>query len=77
MSSPANAPPGSQDDFGVLCEVESGVLWLSSAITHHANRVRANPSGLKVCGRQASSASIVSIMTALWFLLCGRRAGCR
>ncbi|WP_234441137.1 transketolase-like TK C-terminal-containing protein [Streptomyces scabiei] len=43
------------------------MLWLSSAITHHANRVRANPSGLKVGGHQASSASMVSIMTALWF----------
>jgi len=67
MSSPANTPPGTQDDFGVLCEVESRVLWLSSAITHHANRVRANPSGLKVGGHQASSVSIVSIMAALWF----------
>ncbi|WP_407706645.1 thiamine pyrophosphate-dependent enzyme [Streptomyces phaeochromogenes] len=67
MSSPVTTPPDTQDDFGVLCEVESGVLWLSSAITHHANRVRANPSGLKVGGHQASSASMVSIMTALWF----------
>ncbi|MGI3225113.1 hypothetical protein ACRJ4B_15540 [Streptomyces sp. GTA36] len=67
MSSPVTTPPDTQDDFGVLREVESRVLWLSSAITHHANRVRANPSGLKVGGHQASSASIVSIMTALWF----------
>ncbi|OBF26067.1 pyruvate dehydrogenase [Mycobacterium sp. ACS1612] len=34
---------------------------------HHANRVRPNPSGLKVGGHQASSASMVTIMTALWF----------
>ncbi|WP_405563234.1 hypothetical protein [Streptomyces phaeochromogenes] len=67
MSSPVTTPPDTQDDFGVLREVESRVLWLSSAITHHANRVRANPSGLKVGGHQASSASMVSIMTALWF----------
>ncbi|WUG76163.1 pyruvate dehydrogenase [Streptomyces sp. NBC_00457] len=67
MSSPVTTPPDTQDDFGVLHEVESRVLWLSSAITHHANRVRANPSGLKVGGHQASSASMVSIMTALWF----------
>ncbi|MEV7734624.1 pyruvate dehydrogenase [Streptomyces sp. NPDC088921] len=67
MSSPVTTPLGAQDDFGVLREVESRVLWLSSAITHHANRVRANPSGLKVGGHQASSASMVSIMTALWF----------
>ena len=34
---------------------------------HHANRVRPNPSGLKVGGHQASCASMVSIMTSLWF----------
>ena len=50
-----------------LREVEDRVLWLSTAIVHHANRVRPNPSGLKVGGHQASSASMVSIMTALWF----------
>jgi pyruvate dehydrogenase E1 component len=43
------------------------VLWLSTAIIDHANRVRPNPSGLKVGGHQASSASMVSIMTELWF----------
>jgi pyruvate dehydrogenase E1 component len=47
-------------------EVESRVLWLATAMVHHANRVRANPSGLKVGGHQASSASMVTIMTALW-----------
>src|SRR5690606_13655499 len=51
----------------VLRALEDRVLWLSSAIIHHANRVRPNPSGLKVGGHQASSASMVSIMTALWF----------
>jgi len=54
------------DDYEVLCEIEERVLWLSTAIVHHANRVRP-PSGLKVGGHQASSASIVSIMTTLWF----------
>src|SRR5262245_63760983 len=53
--------------LAVLGEVERRVLWLSSAIMHHANRVRPNPSGLKVGGHQASSASMVSIMTTLWF----------
>ena len=46
--------------------------------SHHANRVRPNPSGLKVGGHQASSASMVTIMTALWFRqLRARRTGCR
>jgi pyruvate dehydrogenase E1 component len=52
---------------GPLTEIERRVLWLSAAIVHYANRVRPNPSGLKVGGHQASSASLVSIMTSLWF----------
>ncbi|GAA3227026.1 pyruvate dehydrogenase [Pseudonocardia petroleophila] len=51
----------------VLRTIEQRVLWLATAIVHHANRVRPNPSGLKVGGHQASSASMVTIMTALWF----------
>jgi len=51
----------------VLGEIERQVLWLSTAIVHHANRIRPNPAGLKVGGHQASSASMVSIMTSLWF----------
>ncbi|WP_435060832.1 transketolase-like TK C-terminal-containing protein [Amycolatopsis thermoflava] len=63
MTEPVVSPPA----IDVLRAVEDRVLWLSSAIIHHANRVRPNPSGLKVGGHQASSASMVSIMTALWF----------
>ncbi|MFC4530363.1 transketolase-like TK C-terminal-containing protein [Sphaerisporangium dianthi] len=51
----------------LLRDIERRVLWLSTAMVHHANRVRPNPSGLKVGGHQASSASMVSIMTSLWF----------
>jgi pyruvate dehydrogenase E1 component len=47
--------------------IQSRVLWLATSIIHHANRVRTTPSGVKVGGHQASSASMVSIMTALWF----------
>ncbi|GAA2359554.1 pyruvate dehydrogenase [Saccharopolyspora halophila] len=50
-----------------LREVEQRVLWLSTAMIDHANRVRPNNSGLKVGGHQASCASLVSIMTALYF----------
>ena len=42
------------------------VLWLATSIVHHANKVRETPSGVKVGGHQASSASMVSIMTALY-----------
>ena len=37
------------------------------SMVHHANKVRENPSGVKVGGHQASSASMVSIMSALYF----------
>lgn len=50
-----------------LHEIEQRALWLSTAIIHHANRIRPNTSGLKVGGHQASCASMVSIMTTLWF----------
>jgi pyruvate dehydrogenase E1 component len=52
---------------GTLASIEQRVLWLATAIVHQANRVRPNPSGLKVGGHQASCASLVSIMTSLWF----------
>ena len=54
-------------DTAVLAAVERRVLWLATAIVHHANRVRSDPSGLKVGGHQASSASMATIMTELWF----------
>lgn len=47
--------------------VQDRVLWLAMSIVHHANKVRKTLSGVKVGGHQASSASIVSVMTALWF----------
>jgi pyruvate dehydrogenase E1 component len=52
---------------GLLESLERRVLWLATAMVDHANNVRVNETGLKVGGHQASSASIVSIMTALWF----------
>jgi pyruvate dehydrogenase E1 component len=50
-----------------LRDIEDRLLWLSTSIVHHANRVRPNPSGLKVGGHQASCASLVTIMASLWF----------
>jgi pyruvate dehydrogenase E1 component len=54
-------------DLQALKRVERRVLWLATSIVHHANRVRENRSGVKVGGHQASSASMVSLMTALYF----------
>lgn len=50
-----------------LQRIADHVRWLATAIVHHANHVRPNPSGLKVGGHQSSSASMVEIMTALYF----------
>ena len=57
-------------DHGRLAALESiqrRVLWLSTYLVHHINAVRPNPDGSKVGGHQASSASLVSILTALYF----------
>jgi len=54
-------------DLAVLQTVERRVLWLATSIVHAANARRPNSSGVKVGGHQASSASLVSVMTALWF----------
>lgn len=51
----------------ILDSVGQRVLWLSSRIVDSANRERDTGNGVKVGGHQASSASMVSIMTALWF----------
>lgn len=60
---PTRAPA----DEAVLRSISRRVLWLSTAIVDAANRGRPNASGVKVGGHQASSASMVDIMVALWF----------
>jgi pyruvate dehydrogenase E1 component len=55
------------EELHVIGELEKKVLWLASWTIHHANNVRDNRDGLKVGGHQASSASLTSIMTALYF----------
>ena len=55
------------DSIEALQEVEQRILWLSSLIVHHANNIRPNNEKSKVGGHQASSASVVTIITALYF----------
>ncbi len=50
-----------------LRAIASRVRWISTAIVDAANRGRPNSTGIKVGGHQASSASMVEIMVALWF----------
>jgi pyruvate dehydrogenase E1 component len=57
-------PPASLE---VLEAIERRVLWLATRIVDYANRERPREDPLKVGGHQASSASVVSLMTALWF----------
>jgi pyruvate dehydrogenase E1 component len=54
-------------DLPILAELERKVLWLATWTIHHANHLRENTDGLKVGGHQASSASLATIMTALYF----------
>ena len=48
-----------------LEQIEQRVLWLATRIVDEANRRSGGE--VKVGGHQASCASMVSIMTALWF----------
>lgn len=50
-----------------LKTIEQRLLWLSHWMIHNANHLRSRDDGLKVGGHQASSASMVSMMTALYF----------
>src|ERR1700761_8082375 len=50
-----------------LKTLERKVLWLSTWMIHNANHLRPNRDGLKVGGHQASSASVATLMTALYF----------
>ncbi len=54
-------------DVKMLGELERKVLWLSTWMIHNANHLRDSDDGLKVGGHQASSASLATIMTALYF----------
>jgi pyruvate dehydrogenase E1 component len=56
-----------EQDLKALSALEKKVLWLSAWMIHNANHLRDNIDGLKVGGHQASSASLATIMTALYF----------
>ena len=57
----------SAEELAALESIQRRVLWYSTYMVHNANHVRPNLDGLKVGGHHASSASIVSIFTALYF----------
>jgi pyruvate dehydrogenase E1 component len=53
-------------ELEILDRIQRRVLWLSTWMVHTAN-ARPSVDGLKVGGHQASSASVVSLLTALYF----------
>ena len=53
-------------EASIVESIEERVLWLAVRMIHEANLVRHSPDGLKVGGHQASSASMVSILCALY-----------
>ena len=59
-------PELSGPDMTVLAELERKILWLATWTIHNANHLRDTGDGLKVGGHQASSASIATIMSALY-----------
>ncbi|HEX5541741.1 MAG TPA: pyruvate dehydrogenase [Micromonospora sp.] len=65
MSHPTRPPH--EVDLDVLDRIQQRVLWLATRIVDSANRDRDTGDGVKVGGHQASSASLVTAMTALWF----------
>lgn len=46
---------------------EQRILWIPPWMIHNANHIRAKEDGVKIGEHQASSASLVSILTALYF----------
>ena len=61
------APQAWRQNLPTLQQLERKLLWLSAWMIHNANHLRPSRDGLKVGGHQASSASVASIMTALYF----------
>ena len=64
MDAPTRIPIA---ELAALHQIERKLLWLSAWTIHNANHIRPNRDGLKVGGHQASCASVISIMTALYF----------
>src|ERR1700741_73417 len=67
VTGPSARAPLSRSDLEALSALEKKALWLATWTIHHSNHIRQNSDGLKVGGHQASSASLATIMTALYF----------
>jgi len=68
MNPPTHLPPEpTPERLATLDEIQRKLLWLSTLMIDHANHQRPNPDGSKIGGHQASCASAVTILTALYF----------
>jgi pyruvate dehydrogenase E1 component len=57
--------PVTPEELDILAQLERKVLWLSTYMIHYANKIRPNLDQIKVGGHQASSSSMVTMLTAL------------
>ena len=64
---PLTGAPPSAYQLRELAALERRALWLSTWLIHNANHLRPSRDGLKVGGHQSSSASVSTLMTALYF----------
>jgi pyruvate dehydrogenase E1 component len=62
-------PPEARLEY--LVALQQKVLWLAVWMIHHANLIRPKRDGLKVGGHPASCASLVTLLTALYFDVLG------
>lgn len=57
----------SAQEIATIEEIQERTLWLAVRMIDYANQDRLNTDGLKVGGHQASSASMISILSSLYF----------
>jgi len=67
MSNLAAKFPATNQSLDIMAELDRKVHWLSAWTIHNANHLRESRDGLKVGGHQASSASLATVMSALYF----------
>src|ERR1017187_3467825 len=65
MDEDSNKPAPRRDE--VLAGIQNRALWLAMQMVYHANKARTGAAGVKVGGHMASSASVVTILTYLFF----------
>jgi pyruvate dehydrogenase E1 component len=72
-SATLDAGAARDDALSLMRDLDRKVHWLSAWTIHHANHLRESRDGLKVGGHQASSASMATILSALYFGVLGPR----